>query len=82
MSWPSLPQDAFGGVVEPPARPHPRLLAACKQQWLLTARSTTASPFHLAVARALEHLGLRPRLEVLTGDGMFTVDIVVSWRGR
>jgi hypothetical protein len=34
------------------------------------------------VSDALRALGAAPAAEVMTADGMFCVDIAVTWRGR
>ncbi len=60
----------------------PPLHAACRRAWVHKAWScVTISHFQRELAQALAAMGLAPRLEYATDDGMLLVDVAVQ-KGR
>jgi hypothetical protein len=76
-------QDAFDGAVASPLELSPHLALLARRQWRGSVRrGSGASAFQRQVVHALRALGAAPALEVMTADGMFCIDTVVTWRGR
>ncbi len=70
-----------GSAPLPPLLP-PGLQAACHRAWVHKAWScVTVSHFQRELAQALATMGLAPRLEYATEDGLFLVDVAVH-KGR
>lgn len=81
-------QDALGPASQLPVlQLSPQLAAAVQRQWLTTTRrspvSRRGSGFAADVARVLRHqLGRRVRGEARTSDGLFSIDLALTWNGR
>ncbi len=63
------------------AMPDTVLQAAHAQWYGSLVHQTEVSDFQEDLAALLQRLGLRPALEVLTVDGLFSIDILVEHRG-
>ncbi|GAX75247.1 hypothetical protein CEUSTIGMA_g2692.t1 [Chlamydomonas eustigma] len=75
--------DIYGGIIDTPAYIPTSLLRSCESLWKQTLMTgITTSDFQIAVGKALLRMGLRPKYEVLTEDGLFSIDIAVKWKGR
>lgn len=81
-------QDALGPSAEDPRlQLSPELAAAVTRQWLTTTRTAPrarrASGFARDVARVLAHqLQLPVKAEVRTQDGLFSIDLALTWQDR
>lgn len=59
------------------------LIERARESWRSGAKQVQVSALQQSVNLSLTALGLRPRMESITLDGMFSVDIVVpKWRGK
>lgn len=59
------------------------LLEACAAHWRHHIASVSSvSDFQMAVHGTLEGMGLRPQLEQVTPDGLFSVDMCLRYKGR
>jgi hypothetical protein len=80
-----LVQDAFGpAAAAPELQLPPALAAAVTRQWLTTTRrspvSKRSSGFASDVARVLrDQLGCRVAVEGRTSDGLFSIDLMLTW---
>lgn len=52
-----------------------------RSAWLRSCQRTTVSPFQRVIFASLQSLGLSPRLEATTADGLLSIDVVLRWRG-
>lgn len=81
-------QDALGPSAEDPRlQLSPELGAAVTRQWLTTTRTAPrarrASGFARDVTRVLAHqLQLPVKAEVRTQDGLFSIDLALTWQDR
>lgn len=81
-------QDALGPSAEDPRlQLSPELGAAATRQWLTTTRTAPrtrrTSGFARDVARVLAHqLQLPVKAEVRTQDGLFSMDLALTWQDR
>jgi hypothetical protein len=70
----------------PPATLPPKLMAAAMRQWMFSNRRSPGwrpSRLQASVAAVLaQGLGLALQQEVLTDDGLFSIDVAVEWKGR
>jgi hypothetical protein len=60
----------------------PGLLSAAAHAWRAQAKVQIVSDTQSAVLSCLEYMGLRPKLEEMTKDGCFSLDITVEYRGQ
>lgn len=80
-------QDAYSSSGQPaPVSLPSGLLLAATRQWMFSNRRSPGgrrSTLHSAVVMTLkEGLGLKVDQEVLTDDGLFSIDAAVIWKGR
>jgi len=59
----------------------PPLYHAARAAWVAASRATRVSAAQAQLAAACEALGLFPRAEARTPDGLFSVDVGLTWRG-
>lgn len=76
-------QDAFSAVIAEPVHLSGKLATACQQQWMKTTRKGAGhSVFQGDVVAVLQGMGTAPQLEVITKDGLFSIDVRIMWRNK
>lgn len=87
VCWPVSLQDAYSTAgLSPPVSLPSALMLAATRQWMFSNRRSpcsSRSSLQSAVVRVLEvGLGLHVDQELLTDDGLFSIDAAVTWKGR
>ena len=79
-----LQGDIYDGVLESPlVTLAPGVLNRCEGIWRTSQReAVSSSPFQRQVFEELDRMGLDPRNEARTSDGLFSIDIGIRWKGR